>query len=167
MRSPTVLAVTFLALTASACATAAPDAPTPTASSGSPAPVEGYDWFFHAEEDAARLTYGLAESDDLRLGLDCTRASGRLALSGVASGAAKPEFYIESGGATGRFPAQAEPSQLHDGVFLSAEAAAHAPVFQRFRRVGWLALWRDGTRQAYAPHPTSAPNIERFFAFCG
>ncbi len=167
MRSPPILAVAVLALTASACATAAPDAPAPVVSSGSPAPVDGYDWFFHADEDAARLAYGLAESDDLRLGLDCTRASGRLNLSGVASDATKPEFYIESGGETERFPAQAEPSQLNDGFFLSAEAPANAPVFQRFRRVGWLALWQDGTRQAYAPHPASAPNIERFFAFCG
>lgn len=167
MRTRTILALTVLALTASACATAGPDVNTPMASSGPPAPVEGYDWFFHADEGAARLAYGLAESDDLRLGLDCTRASGRLSLSGVAQDATKPEFYIESGGETARFAAQAEPSQLNDGVFLSAEAPADAPVFRRFRQLGWLALWQDGTRQAYAPHPASAPNIERFFAFCG
>jgi hypothetical protein len=169
MRSRNILALAVLALTTSACATAAPDAPTtpPTASSGSPAPVEGYDWFFHTDADAARLAYGLAESDDLRLGLDCTRASGRLSLSGVAENAAKPEFHIESGGETERFPAAAEPSQLNGGVFLTAEAPADAPVFRRFRQVGWLALWQDGERQAYAPHPASAPNIERFFAFCG
>lgn len=167
MRSPTILALAAVALTASACATAAPDAPATTASSGSPAPIEGYDWFFHADEDAARLAYGLAESDDLRLGLDCTRASGRLSLSGVAPAGARPEFHIESGGETERFQARAEPSQLHDGVFLSADAPADAPVFQRFRRVGWLAVWEDGVRQTYAPHPASAPDIERFFAFCG
>ncbi|KQY75330.1 hypothetical protein [Brevundimonas sp. Root1423] len=167
MRSRTILALAVLALTASACATAAPDSPSPTASSGSPVPVEGYDWFFHVDEDAARLAYGLAESDDLRLGLDCARASGRLSLSGMAQNASKPEFYLESGGETERFPATAEPSQVNDGVFLSAEAAADAPVFRRFRQLGWLAMWQDGARQAYAPHAHSAPNIERFFAFCG
>ena len=67
MRSPTLLALIVLALTASACATAGPEAspPASAASTGSPAPVEGYDWFFHADEGAARLAYGLAESDDL------------------------------------------------------------------------------------------------------
>ena len=30
---------------------------------------------------------------------------------------------------------------IHDGVILSAEARAAEPVFQRFRRVGWIALW--------------------------
>ena len=167
MRSPTILALTVLAATASACATAAPEASGGIASSESPAPVEGYDWFFHSDAAAARLAYGLAESDDLRLGLDCDRGSGRLTLSGTALSGAKPEFHIESGGETERFPARAEPSPLHDGVFLSGEAPAHAPVFQRFRRVGWLALWQDGRREAYAPHPGSAPHIERFFAFCG
>lgn len=167
MRSPTILVLTVLAVTASACATAAPDAPAGTALSGSPAPVEGYDWFFHNDDAGARLAYGVAESDDLRLGLDCDRDSGRLTLSGNAPIGAKPEFHIESGGETERFPARAEPAQLNDGMFLSGEASAAAPVFQRFRRLGWLALWQDGKREAYAPHPGSAPNIERFFAFCG
>ncbi|WP_332659062.1 hypothetical protein [Brevundimonas sp.] len=169
MRSRTLIVLAVMALTASACATAVPEAPggPGAASSGAPVPVEGYDWFFHVDDGAARLAYGLAESDDLRLGLDCARASGRLSLSGVAQDGAKPEFHIESGGETGRFPAEAEPSQIHDGVFLSAEAPADAPVFRRFRQLGWLALWQDGTRQAYAPHPASAPDIERFFAFCG
>lgn len=169
MRGPTILILTVLAATLSACATAGPTAPSPTdtASSGSPAPVENYDWFFHGDETSARLAYGLEESDDLRLGLDCDRGSGRLALSGNAPAGARAEFRIESGGETERFVAKAEPSELHDGVFLSAEARADAPVFQRFRRIGWLAMWQDGEREAYAPHPASAPNIERFFAFCG
>ncbi len=169
MRSPTILVLTVLAATASACATAGPTArlAITTDSSGSPAPVEDYDWFFHLDETSARLAYGLAESDDLRLGLDCERGTGRLSLSGNAPVGAKAEFQIESGGETERFAATAEPSELHDGVFLSAEARADAPVFQRFRRVGWLAMWQDGKRQAYAPHPGSMPNIDRFFTFCG
>ena len=129
--------------------------------------MAGHDWFFHGDETSARLAYGLEESDDLRLGLDCERGSGRLALSGNAPAGARAEFRIESGGETERFAAKAEPSELHDGVLLSAEARADSSVFQRFRRIGWLALWQDGKRQAYAPHPASTPNIERFFAFCG
>ena len=169
MRSPTILMLTVMTAIVAACATAGPTATstTDTASSGSPAPVENYDWFFQGDETSARLAYGLEESDDLRLGLDCDRGSGRLALSGNGSAGARAEFRIESGGETERFAAKAEPSELHDGVFLSAEARADAPVFQRFRRLGWLAMWQDGKRQAYAPHPASAPNIERFFAFCG
>ena len=169
MRTATIPLLTGLALAVAACATVeTPAAPAPVAaSSGPPAPVADHDWFYHRDGREARLVYGLAESDDLRLGLDCSEGSGRLALSAVGGPDAKAEILVEAGGETERFAAQSEPSQLHEGVFLTAEAAADAPVFQRFRRVGWLALWLDGERQAYAPHPGSAPGIERFFAFCG
>jgi len=169
MRSPAILVFALLTATLSACATVGPTtySATEAASSGSPVPVEGYDWFFHGEDSSARLAYGLEESDDLRLALECDRGSGQLALSGIAPTGARSEFHIESGSETERFAAVAEPSQLHDGVFLSASARANAPVFQRFRRLGWLAMWQDGKRQAYATQPASAANIERFFAFCG
>jgi len=169
MRAPALIILTGLTLGVAACATVeAPTEPAPgVASSGAPLPVADHDWFFHRDGGEARLVYGLADSDDLRLGLDCAEGSGRLALSAVAGPDAKPEIHIEAGGETERFPAVSEPSQLNDGVFLTAEADAATPVFQRFRRVGWLALWLDGERQAYAPQPESASNIERFFAFCG
>lgn len=169
MRVPVLIVLTGLSLGAAACATVeTPVEPAPGAVAfGAPVPVEGHDWFYHRDGTDARLVYGLAESDDLRLGLDCTEGSGRLALSAIGGPDAKAEIHVEAGGETERFPARSEPSELHDGVFLTAEAAADTPVFQRFRRIGWLALWQDGERQAYAPHPGSVPNIERFFAFCG
>lgn len=170
MRAPALILLSSLTLGAAACATVEPAEPAGTpapGAAGAPTPIAGHDWFLYQDAAEARLVYGLAESDDMRLGLDCRRASGQLVLSATAGPGAKPEIHLESGGETGRFPARSEPSQLHDGVFLTAGAAADAPVFQRFRRVGWMALWRDGAREAYAPHPESTPNIDRFFAFCG
>jgi hypothetical protein len=169
MRVPALLLLSGLALGAAACTTTettvGPIAETPLASS--PQPVEGYDWFYHVDADEARLAYGLAESDDLRLGMDCRRGAGRLELSATSADAGAKDIHVESGGETERFPAASEPSEVHDGVFLTAQADVDAPVFQRFRRVGWLALWQGDTREAYAPHPASRDNIERFFAFCG
>lgn len=165
MRPSLPIALSAFTLTLAACATA-PGTTVPAASA-TPAPVEGYDWFLHEDGDTARLAYGLAESDDLRLGLDCRKGSSRLDLSAVAPAGARPEIYIESGGDTARFTATSEPSEVNDGLFLSAEAATDIGVFQRFRRVGWLALWQGDERQAYAPHPGSADRVERFFAFCG
>lgn len=172
MRARTLFVLSAFAVSAAACATIEPTAldaaPAPTAPSGAaPIPVEGYDWFYSEDDGAARLAYGVAESDDLKLGFDCQRRAGRLEMVAIADKGAKPEIHVESGGETERFPASAEPSELHDGVFLSAEASTTEPIFQRFRRVGWMAQWRDGEREAYAPHPGSGPNIERFFAFCG
>ena len=168
MRATALLVLSGLALGAAACASVEPPAAAlPPPPGPGPAPVETQDWFYSADDDAARLAYGVAESDDLKIGLDCRRGSGRLELVTIAEQGAKAEILVESGGETGRFAAGSEPSQLNDGVILTAEASAAEPVFQRFRRVGWLALWRDGEREAYAPHPPSRPDIERFFAFCG
>lgn len=166
---PTVLtAAAGLTLALAACNTTggAPAAPG-LASSGSPAPVEGYDWFLHEDASDARLVYGLEESDDLRIGMDCRKNSGRLALSAMAPAGAAAEIHLESGGDTERYPAEVEPAEVSDGVFLTAEVKAGDPVFQRFRRLGWLAVWQGQDRQAYAPHPGSGERVERFFAFCG
>ena len=172
MRMRALPVLSALALSAVACASVDPAAPAPPtapppATGAAPLPVEGYDWFFNIDEDAARLAYGLAESDDLKLGFDCRRGSGRLEAVAVARKGARAEISIESGGETARLPAAAEPSQLNDGLLLTAPASTAEPVFQRFRRLGWLAQWRDGEREAYAPQPGSAADIERFFAFCG
>jgi hypothetical protein len=167
MRLPLLLALSGLTLATAACNTTGPGMGVSPTSTGAPAPVTGYDWFLHQDGDEARLAYGLEESDDLRIGLDCRKNSGRLALSALAPEGAAHEIHLESGGDTERYPAEAEPSEVNDGLFLTAEAKAGDPVFQRFRRLGWLAVWQADERHPYAPHPGSAERVERFFAFCG
>ncbi len=167
MRMLWMPAVALLGLT-SACASnvgsTIPSASSPVASA--PAPVAGYDWHFTPSEEAVYLAYGVAESDDLRLGLHCDVGSGKVEISAPGP-AGMREIYLESGGETERFPAQGEASELHDGDFVTAEASSSAPVFQRFRRVGWMAQWVGGEREVYAPHPGSEAGVERFFARCG
>lgn len=168
MRLPVLIAAAGLTLALAACnTTGSAPAPLETAASGSPAPVEGYDWFFHEDGANALLAYGLEESDDLRIGMECGKNTGRLALNAIAPEGAAHEIHLESGGDTERYPAEAERSEVNDGLFLTAEAKAGDPVFQRFRRLGWLAVWTGEERHAYAPHPGSGERVERFFAFCG
>lgn len=167
MRAPALFVLSGLTLALAACNTTSQPMGLSAASSPAPVPVAHYDWFLHQDGQEARLAYGLEESDDLRIGLDCRKNSGRLALSAVAPEGAAHEIHLESGGDTERYAAEAEPSELNDGLFLTAEAKAGDPVFQRFRRVGWLAVWQGEDRHAYAPHPGSSDRVERFFAFCG
>lgn len=141
----------------------------PTASpivASAPAPVAGYDWFYHADTEQASLAYGLKDSDDLRLGLACSYGDGKLELSAMAPTGTR-EIRLESGGDTETFRAHGEPSQLHEGDFLTAESKTDEPVFQRFRRIGWMAQWQGERRETYVAHAATGPDIERFFAFCG
>lgn len=160
------LALMVVATLVSACSTMAPDADGFT-SSGAPQPTDGYDWFFMADGSDAKLAYGVQDSDDLRLGLECVQNSGTLALTASADDGAAPEIHIESGGDTERYPAEAEPAVVHDGLVLTARTQANTPVFQRFRRLGWLAVWHGNDRHAYVPQAGSAHRIEQFFVFCG
>ncbi|WP_309629865.1 hypothetical protein [Brevundimonas sp.] len=162
------LPVLALAALTSACASVETPEPVVTAAAApsAPAPVAGYDWHYTPDEGMARLAYGVEASDDLRLGLDCTAGSGKVDLTALGQTGDR-EIHLESGGDTERFPAEGEPSQLHDGDILTATAATSEPVLQRFRRVGWIAQWIDGKREVYAPHPGSEAGGERFFVMCG
>ena len=164
MRPLRLVAACLIGATAVGCASV--DAPAPPASTGAPAAVAGYDWHFHADGDQARLAYGLEASDDLRLGLSCDKGRGRLALEATAPTGVR-DIHLESGGDTERFAARAEPSQLHEGDFLTAEAETKTPVFLRFRRLGWMARWIGEQRETYVAQPGTAADIDRFFAFCG
>lgn len=148
-----------------ACANVSPVTPTPI-TTASPAPTPGYDWFLSEDSGMARLAYGVEASDDLKLGLDCSAGTGKVDLVALGK-SGMSEIYLESGGETERFPAEGEPSQLHDGDLLTATVEADTPVLQRFRQLGWIAQWVDGERAVYVPQPGSATQVERFFGLCG
>jgi len=168
MRLSALALLTATVLTAAACASVEPASPALTSvSAGAPAPVDGYDWMLTLDGEEAHLVWGVPESDDIALGLNCRRGAGRTGLVTLAEEGAEPVIVLESGGDTARFPAEGELSLLHEALILTAEAPTSEPVLQRFRRLGWIAQWHGDERAAYAPHPGSEPNIERYFAFCG
>lgn len=135
-------------------------------SSGSPAPVAGFDWLLNEDDAELCLAYGKAASDDVQLALSCVPGSGRLTLSRPAPDGVT-EIHLEAGGETERFAATSEPSGIHDGAFLTASATTGAPVFQRFRSVRWIAVLEGDRRTPLVAQPASAPDIARFFALCG
>jgi hypothetical protein len=154
----------------SALAACATNAPMPTAnlvaSGAAPAPVPGYDWFLNRDGREVVLAYGVANSDEVKLHLLCQAGSGALELTAASE---KPgrEIYLESGGDTERYAASSEPANVHDGELLTAQAKTRDPVFQRFRRLGWIASWSDDERHIYAAHPAAKTGIEQFFTVCG
>ena len=149
-----------------ACATAPVMSLSEGGRSGAPAPVEGYDWFMHADAGEAVLAYGVADSDEVKLYLACRAGSGRLDLTAHGHDNAR-EIYLESGGDTERFPAASEPSAIHDGTLLTVSTTTDQPVFLRFRRLGWIAAWHGDAREVYVAHPGSEKGVEDFFSACG
>lgn len=139
----------------------------PLNTTGAPLPVAGYDWFLNEDPDEPRLSYGLAQSDDVPLSLMCAPGSGKVGLSLAADQAPnRRAITLESGGDTETFPARVEAADMHDGVHLVATAPASHPVFQRFRRVGWLAVWNGDQRAMMAAQPGSEGRAARFLELC-
>ncbi|MBL0948405.1 hypothetical protein [Brevundimonas sp.] len=168
MRATTLpLLVAVLALGACASMEAAPATLTATETPGAPRPIADHDWSFLVEDDQASLAYGRNESDDVWLSLACDRGTRRLDLFRPADADRQAVIYLESGGETERFTGRIEPSELFEYGEVFAEAATSAPVFQRFRRLGWLGLHDAEGRALMVAHPASTDGIERFFAFCG
>ncbi|MDQ1154073.1 hypothetical protein [Brevundimonas sp. SORGH_AS_0993] len=166
---PTMPLLALAALTAclSACASGGVTTPAPqTASTGVPSPTPGYDWLLDQDGREVTLAYGQPNSDDLKLQLICQGGTGRLQLAAVFDKPARV-LHVESGGDDERYPARSEPAAIHEGQYVTADAQTKDPVFQRFRRLGWLALWQGDDRETLAAHPGSLSNVERFFAACG
>ena len=166
MRRASLLSLAVVGLAVAACSTT-PVLPSENAvPSGAPQPIPGYDWFLSTDGTQAKLAYGAERSDDLKLSLECTPGSELYDLTASAADGAAPEIHLESGGDTERYSAQGEPAVVHDGLILTAQVRSDTPVFQRFRRLGWMAAWHGDIRETYVPQPASAGRIEQFFALC-
>ncbi len=166
----TTLPLLVALMTLGACASV--DAPTtafsPTgAPDAAPRPIADHDWALYIEGGQASLAYGRNESDDVWLALACDRGSRRLDLFRPADADGQPTISLEAGGETERFTGRIEPSELFEYGEVFAEADTGVPVFQRFRRLGWLGLNDAEGRALMVAHPASTDGIERFFAFCG
>lgn len=164
-----LIAVAALGLLAGGCATQGSPTPLPPAGAtvAAPDPIPGRDWHLVQHAGQSSLAFGVAESDDLDLGLTCDDGSGRVTLFREAAPGEPSEFQLESGGQEQHFDAEGDPSPLTDGLSLHAEADARTLVFQRFGELGWLALQARGERHSLAAHPGSEGRIARFFSACG
>jgi hypothetical protein len=155
----------LLTITVAACASVDP-ATAPSPDAGTPQPIADHDWFSEEEDGVAHLTYGRDESDDVWVSLSCPAASGRVRIDQYVAPEETSTISLESGGETESWPATKEPDELNDGVYLTGAGRADAPVFQRFRRLGWLAAYGDGWRVPMVAHSGSMDGIERFFTAC-
>lgn len=160
---PSALALSALA----ACATSGGrSSPSPAPDAGAPTPVANYDWHLNLEPQEADLAYGVANSDEVKLQIRCSTGSGALDLAAVLEKPAR-RLRLESGGETQDYSAVSEEAGITDGHYVQASAGAKDPVFQRFRRLGWIAVWDSDGRRTYAAHPQSMADVDRFFVACG
>lgn len=104
-----------------------------------------YRWFFDREDDEVQLFYGLAQSDDIPLGLTCAKGSGQIRVSTPSEDNSRRQISLTSGGQVTHLPARAEAAEVFDGYDIIARTTPSDPVMQAFGVNGWLALaGKDG-----------------------
>lgn len=167
MRS--LISVAALGLVLGGCATGGSPTPLPPPEAliVAPEPIPGRDWHLTQHHGQSSLAFGAAESDDLDLGLTCEDGSGRVSVFRNAAPGEPNEIRLEAGSESADLAAEGEPSPLTDGLALSAETDAGAPVLRRFGDLGWLTLRVAGERYGLAAHPGSESRITRFLSACG
>ena len=126
------------------------------------------DWIFNAEEDSAELIYGVPNSDDVHLAIECRGMGDQvLGLTRVAPAGTPAEISIQSGGKTQTYPAMSEPDAMTDGVLLTSRLARKSdPVMQAFRETGWLSVLSAGRPEHYIPQHNNTAGAD-FFRWCG
>ena len=125
------------------------------------------EWLYNSDGGEAKLAYGTPDSDDAPLMLSCGSGSRRVTVSqdGVEPGRG---ITLASGGRTATLHGQEQADMLNgEGVIVTAETAADAPVLASFRRTGRIALvTRDG-RGELPVEPQERARIDQFFSACG
>lgn len=145
-RLPVVGAVSALLLTA-ACATQ-PGTVSKTSLaplSEPPARHGSYNWFFDRDEGEYQLFYGMAESDDIPLGMTCVGGSGQIKISTPSEDNRSRNITLTSGGQIATYPARAHDAQVFDGYEIISQTTPADPVMQAFGQNGWMAIaGKDG-----------------------
>jgi hypothetical protein len=143
----------------------------PSAALAAPVPASGLNWFLADEDGSAKLAYGAASSDDVRLMMTCAKGSGKVSVSRTVTpkdAGTPPILALASGSARGRWLAAATPAADQDGhTQLTVAMTTTEPTLEAFQRNGWIeAVNADGKSEGMAPQPGDTA-VRRFFNYCG
>jgi hypothetical protein len=126
------------------------------------AAADNVQWFYSTEDGEAKLVYGVPESDNIAIMLDCRPGSGRV---GAYRGGLGPGegIVLASGGRSVTLHGESGKDELSDGVYVDAETPSSTGVLQDFRRSGRISV----NGEALHATPAERAQIEQFFATCG
>ena len=127
----------------------------------------GFGLYFQDEGPDVKLAYGVADSDDVALMLQCSKGSGAVQVTDVARDSARPMLVLASNDGVSVLSASLQPNPEGVAPLLAARTSVDSPALAAFRHTGRIAV-RNGDFR-YAITATSAENAEvrRFFAACG
>jgi len=113
----------------------------------------GFGLYLQDEGPDVKLAYGLADSDDVALMLQCTKGSGAIQVTDVARDSARPALVLTSNDGVSVLAASLQPNPEGQAPLLAAQTTVDSPALVAFRHTG-----RTGAERR---------EVGRFFAACG
>ena len=132
-----------------------------------PAAMNDYGLYFQHEGGDAKLAYGLANSDDVGLMLQCAKGSGRVQVSDVARDPKRTALILASLGRQSQLNAHVQADSDSAGTILVADTRADIPALTGFRATGLMQVRAGGFGYDITANPAERVAVARFFAACG
>ena len=125
-----------------------------------------YGLFYNDQGDTVALAYGLPNSDDVALMLQCPKGSGRVEVSDSARDQGATAIILTADGAKTSVPVRAESGEGGESKILSGHLPLAAPALQGFRRSGLIEISNGHARYSIAVLAAQRAGVERFFKVC-
>ena len=118
--------------------------------------------------ETVALAYGLPNSDDVALMLECAKGSVLVELSDTVRDKRATTVALSSGGKKTSVPVHAEANEGGlEGEILTGNLPLSAPALQGLRRTGVLQVSSGQSHYAITVGPGGRVGVERFFKACG
>ena len=115
--------------------------------------------------ETVALAYGLPNSDDVALMLECAKGSGRVELSDTVRDTRATAVVLTAGGK--KTSVLVRPQEGEEDQILTGELPLSAPALQAFRKAGVLQVSSGQARYTITVGPGARAGVERFFKACG
>ncbi|WP_312128209.1 hypothetical protein [Brevundimonas sp.] len=149
----------------SACATISP-APREEFYDGPRQVQANYDWVMDLSEDEPVLAYGVQNSDDAPLIMDCLRGTGKVRVSVAAEDARQRTLQFATDRAHRSFSAQNDLDGLTGTHRMETHIDASDPLFSAMEAAGWVAVRTGKTWNALVPHEGTKLAASQFAQTC-
>jgi hypothetical protein len=156
----------LVAGTAALCGCMEQKPPPPPGQPAQASPGEGF--FLNREDDRVSLAYGRANSDDVRLMLECRPGGKEIEITDAGHrDARKGEMLVlTSGKMQSALPATVAADAEGGGNLAVAHADPALPALDGFRRTGALSVKLGAREYALNASGTEKALIARFFSAC-
>ena len=125
-----------------------------------------YGLYFNDQGGSASLAYGLANSDDVALMLQCEKGRGAVDVSDIVRAQPAPRLVLTSDGRTTQVAVKVAPGESDGPRILSGKAPLDAPALAAFRRSGRIEVANGNVRYGLKASDAERAGVERFFKAC-